>query len=115
MPGLFGYWILLSAPSLVKHGNTVDLDIGAGSVQRPAEASARHLLAAKIVAEGVVEAGKIGRVAQNDTHVDDIFCRRAGGVEYRHQIVERPARLHDDVTFNNGAGGGIERALARHE
>jgi hypothetical protein len=53
--------ILLPAPSLIKHGNTVDLDIDAGSVQRPAEASARYLLAAKIVAEGVVEARKIGR------------------------------------------------------
>src|SRR5882757_6497792 len=101
----------MPAPS-IEHGDAVDLDIGAGSMQHTAETGSRDLLAREVLAEGFVEAGEIGHVPQNDTHVDNVLRRRTCGLEYAHQIVECLTCLHHDIARNHGASGGIERALA---
>ena len=102
--------MLLRDRSLIEHGDAVDLDIDTGPVRHAAKASSRDLLAAKVLAKGFVEAREIGDVPQNDSHVDDVLRGRASGLQYSHQIVECPARLHDNVALNDAAGSRIERA-----
>ena len=49
-------------------------------LSRAAEAGPRHLLAAKVVSKGVVEAREVGHVPKNDAHVDDVLRRCARGI-----------------------------------
>src|SRR5262245_15967913 len=60
-----GRHLLMRLPSLIEHGDAVDLDIDTSSVRHAAKTGSRYLLAAKVLAEGFVEARKIGYVPQN--------------------------------------------------
>ena len=53
--------------------------------------------------------------SQRHAHVDDVLRCCARGCKYAHQIVERNARLHGDIAFNDVTGGGIDCTLAGQE
>ena len=97
---------------LIEHRNAVDLNINAGTMRRAADTGPRHFFALHEFGEGLVEFGKIGRVAQANPHIDDIGEGCTGRRENTLQIPQRLAGLFLNVFGHDRSRRGIERTLS---